>query len=301
MKRSFFYLTIISIILLNLCSCQNKEDSADAYGVIEATEISISSEANGRLLSFNVEEGKEYREGELLGCIDTMVYFLQIQQLEASIKAALAKRPDMPIQIKALQDKLETLQNEHLRIQNLISAQAASTQKLDEITAEIKITQSQIDAIKSTLGTTNTSILEEVEAIRFQKLQLLNGLSKCFLTAPIDGTVIQKYIQENELAYVGKPLYKMADLKNMFIRVYITEDMLSSIRLGGKATVRIDQQNGELKSFEGTVSWISSKSEFTPKMIQTKKERANLVYAVKVSFTNDGSAKIGMPGDVIFK
>ena len=265
-------------------ACQNRDLDADAFGVIEAREITISSESNGKLLAFDVEEGNIYQQGATLGIIDTTQLYLQILQLNSSINAALAKRPDMPAQIKALQDKLETLQKEQIRIKNLIAANAVSTQKLDEINAEISITHSQIVAIKSTLSTTNNSILEEVEAMRFQKLQLMNAFSKCFLTAPITGTIVKKYIEENELAFQGKPLFKMADLTNMFIRVYVSEDMLSNIKIGQQVEIKIDAQHGKEKSFSGIVSWISPKAEFTPKMIQTKKERVNLVYAVKVNF-----------------
>jgi len=300
-KSNFKYLIFSSVLLVLASSCQNKNGDADAYGVIEAREITVSSESNGKLLHFPVQEGQNYTQGDPMGCVDTMQLYLQIMQLNASVNAALAKRPDMPSQIKALQDKLETLEKEQLRVKNLIQANAASTQQLDEINAEINITQSQINAIKSTLSTTNNSILEEVEAMRYQKLQLMNAFSKCFLKAPITGTLIKKYIEENELAYQGKPLYKIADLTNMYIRVYVTEDMLSKIKMGQKAEVRIDQTSGNMKTFEGEVSWISSKAEFTPKMIQTRKERVNLVYAVKVNFKNNGSAKIGMPGDIIFK
>lgn len=300
-KSNFKYLIFSSVLLVLASSCQDKNGDADAFGVIEAREITVSSESNGKMLHFPVQEGQTYSQGDQMGCIDTLQLYLQIMQLNASVNAALAKRPDMPSQIKALQDKLETLEKEQLRVKNLIQANAASTQQLDEINAEISITQSQINAIKSTLSTTNNSILEEVEAMRYQKLQLMNAFSKCFLSAPITGTLIKKYIEENELAYQGKPLYKIADLTNMYIRVYVTEDMLSKIKMGQKTEVRIDQTSGNMKTFEGEVSWISSKAEFTPKMIQTRKERVNLVYAVKVNFKNDGTAKIGMPGDVIFK
>jgi HlyD family secretion protein len=299
MKRGLY--CILAIISLLGIACQNRDLDADAFGVIEAREITISSESNGKLLAFDVEEGNIYQQGTTLGIIDTTQLYLQILQLNSSINAALAKRPDMPAQIKALQDKLETLQKEQIRIKNLIAANAVSTQKLDEINAEISITHSQIVAIKSTLSTTNNSILEEVEAMRFQKLQLMNAFSKCFLTAPITGTIVKKYIEENELAFQGKPLFKMADLTNMYIRVYVSEDMLSNIKIGQQAEIKIDAQHGKEKSFSGIVSWISPKAEFTPKMIQTKKERVNLVYAVKVNFQNEGSAKIGMPGDVVFK
>jgi len=289
-----------STILICL-GCKNSKNDADAFGVFEATEITISSENNGKMLYFNIEEGKTYQQGEEVGCIDTFQIYLQIKQLEASINAINARRPDMYSQTKALQDKLEALEKEQIKITNLVVANAASTKQLDEINAEINITKSQIADIMSTLTTTNNSISGEIEAMRFQKLQLEDALLKCRIKSPITGTVLKKYIEANELAFQGKPLFKMADLTNMYIKVYVTEDMLSSIYLGQTADIHIDTQQGNEKTILGTVTWISPKAEFTPKMIQTKNERVNLVYAVKIAFTNDGTAKIGMPGDVIFK
>jgi len=281
--------------------CKKNKGDADAYGVCEATEIIVSSESNGKMLTFNIEEGQAYEAGQTLGCIDTMQTYLQIKQLESSINAVLARRPNATSQIKVLEDKLATLNKEKQRVHNLIEANAASTKQMDDIQAEINITKSQIAATRSTLSTQDQSLLEEVEAMRFQLQQLRHVMESCIIKAPITGTIINKYIEENELAYQGKPLFKMADLTNMFIKVYITEDVLASVKLGQKAIVRLDNKDGKPIRLDGTVSWISPKAEFTPKMIQTKNERANLVYAVKISFKNDGSAKIGMPGDVIFK
>ncbi len=288
-------------MLLTGTSCKKNKGDADAYGVCEATEIIVSSESNGKMLVFDIEEGQTYEAGQTLGCIDTMHTYLQIKQLEASINAVLARRPNATSQIKVLEDKLATLNKEKQRVHNLIEANAASTKQMDDIQAEINITKSQIAATRSTLSTQDQSLLEEVEAMRFQLQQLHHVMESCIIKAPITGTIINKYIEENELAYQGKPLFKMADLTNMFIKVYITEDVLASVKLGQKAIVRLDNKDGKPIKLDGAVSWISPKAEFTPKMIQTKNERANLVYAVKISFKNDGSAKIGMPGDVIFK
>lgn len=288
-------------LLLSFDSCRSKKNAADAYGVFEATEITVSSESNGRMLVFNVKEGDSYKQGDEIGLIDTTQLYLQMQQLDASMRAALARRPDMPSQIRTLQEKLATLEKEKIRVENLVEAQAAGSKQLDDIQAEITMTNSQLAATKSALGTQEQAILGEVEAMRFQQMQLAEAISDCHITAPIDGIVLKKYIEANELAFQGKPLFKIADLTNMFIKVYITEDMLSSINLGQHADVRLDASNGQEKVFDGIVSWISPKAEFTPKMIQTKNERVNLVYAVKISFSNDGSAKIGMPGDVVFK
>ena len=294
-------LVLLAGLLLSGTSCKKNKGDADAYGVCEATEITVSSESNGKMLTFNIEEGQAYEAGQTLGCIDTMQTYLQIKQLEASINAVLARRPNATSQIKVLEDKLATLNKEKQRVHNLIEANAASTKQMDDIQAEINITKSQMAATRSTLSTQDQSLLEEVEAMRFQLQQLRHVMESCKIKAPITGTILNKYIEENELAYQGKPLFKMADLTNMFIKVYITEDELASVKLGQKAIVRLDNKDGKPIRLEGTVSWISPKAEFTPKMIQTKNERANLVYAVKISFKNDGSAKIGMPGDVIFK
>jgi HlyD family secretion protein len=299
--KNFYFLLFFVVVSATFFSCHNGDGDADAYGVFEATEIIVSSENNGKLLSFDIEEGKTYQKDEELGCIDTLQLYLQIKQLESSIKAAQAKIPNMPLQVRALQDKLETLEKERLRVANLVQANAASTKQLDDIVAEINVTNSQIAATKSNLSTQAQSILEEMEAMRFQRLQLEDAYAKCHIKAPITGTVLKKYIEPNELAFQGKPLFKIADLTNMFIKVYITEDMLSSIKLGQTTEIRLDVQDNNPKTFKGKISWISPKAEFTPKMIQTKDERVNLVYAVKIAFKNDGSAKIGMPGDVIFK
>jgi len=300
MNKPISFLLAIFIIA-GLCGCKNNKRASDAYGVFEATEITVSSECNGKMLFFTVEEGRTYQQGEVLGCIDTVQIYLQIRQLEASIGAALARRPDLPLQVRTLYDKLETLNKEKDRIAALVAANAISSKQLDDIVAEINITNSQIAAVVSELTIANKAIMEEVEVMRFQKMQLQNALTKSYIKSPISGTVLKKYIEPNELAFQGKPLFKIADLTNMFIKVYITEDMLSTIHLGQPVEIHLDMPENQEKVIEGTVSWISSKAEFTPKMIQTKNERVNLVYAVKVAFQNDGSAKIGMPGDVKFK
>jgi HlyD family secretion protein len=297
-RFAHFFLAIL--LFISMHNCKTNKGGSDAYGVFGATEITVSSESNGKMLQFNVEEGKIYQQGEEVGCIDTVQIYLQIKQLEASIAAAMARRPDLPSQVRTLYNKLETLNKEKTRIATLVAANAASSKQLDDINAEIDITNSQITAMESNLSITNKAILEEVEAMRFQKLQLQEALTKCHIKSPISGIVLKKYIEPNELAFQGKPLFKIADLTNMYIKVYITEDMLSTIYLGQTVDIHIDIPDNKEKTINGTVSWISSKAEFTPKMIQTKNERVNLVYAVKISFKNDGIAKIGMPGDVKF-
>ena len=292
---------IFATAAFGFVSCGNDDDEADAHGVFYATEIIVSAESNGKLLEFDVQEGKNSQAGDLLGYTDTMDLALQIQQLEVKIRATLASRPDIPSQLNTLQAQLQTMERERNRVSTLVDANAATTKQLDDVDAQIKILKSQIAATKSTLGTQSAAILENVEAMRIQMARLQNGLDKCKITAPITGTVLKKYIEPNELAYPGKPLFKIADITNMSIKVYVTEDQLSSIKVGQGAEIHIDTDGGDDRVVKGKVSWISDKAEFTPKMIVTKKERANMVYAVKVSFKNDGSAKIGMPGDVYFK
>ncbi len=299
-KRQLWSL-IFATAAFGFVSCGNDDDEADAHGVFYATEIIVSAESNGKLLEFDVQEGKTYQAGDLLGYTDTMDLALQIQQLEVKIRATLASRPDIPSQLNTLQAQLQTMERERNRVSTLVDANAATTKQLDDVDAQIKILKSQISATKSTLGTQSAAILENVEAMRIQMARLQNGLDKCKITAPITGTVLKKYIEPNELAYPGKPLFKIADITNMSIKVYVTEDQLSSIKVGQGAEIHIDTDGGDDRVIKGKVSWISDKAEFTPKMIVTKKERANMVYAVKVSFKNDGSAKIGMPGDVYFK
>lgn len=299
--RFFRIMLVMGAVMLVFTSCRKHKSESDAYGVFEATEIIVSSESNGKLLEFNVEEGQTYKQGDVLGYIDSAQTCLQIQQLESAIRATLASRPDIPSQVNTLQAQLQTLQKERARVATLVEANAASTKQLDDVDAQIQITMSQIQATKSQLNTQSAAILENVEAQRFQVMQLQYALEKCTIKSPINGTVLKKYIEPNELAFQGKPLFKIADITNMSIKVYVSEDMLSQIRLGQRADIHIDAGKDKEKVIPGTVRWISEKAEFTPKMIQTKKERVNMVYAVRIGFKNDGSAKIGMPGDVVFK
>jgi len=298
MNKNLLLLLALSLFCF---SCKNNKRASDAFGVFQATEIIVSSESNGKMLKFIVDEGKTYQEDEVVGCIDTVPIYLRIKQLDASIAAAMAKRPDIPSQVRVLYSKLETLNKEKERMAILVAANAGPSKSLDDINAEIAATNSQIAATELDLTNINKSIMEELEAMRFEKMQLQIALTKCYIKSPITGTVLKKYIEPNELAFQGKPLFKIADYTNMFIKVYITEDMLSTVFLGQMVDIHIDMPNDKEKVMEGTVSWISDKAEFTPKMIQTKNERVNLVYAVKVAFQNDGTAKIGMPGDVKFK
>ena len=266
LSKSLFvgFVSLLALVVL-FSGCRRKKKSADAYGVFEATEITVSSESNGRLLAFDVEEGQVCHKGDILGYIDSAQTCLQIQQLESAIRATLASRPDIPSQLNTLQTQLQTLEREKERVSTLVEANAATTKQLDDVNAQIAIVKGQISATKSQLNTQSAAILENVEAQRFQVMQLQNALEKCTIKAPINGTILKKYIQPNELAFQGKPLFKIADVTNMSIKVYVTEDMLSSIRLGQKADIHIDTRDKKKdKVMEGTVRWISDKAEFTP-------------------------------------
>ena len=279
------YLLVAGLLLTTGCG-KNKGD-ADAYGVCEATEITVSSESNGKMLDFDIQEGQSYEAGQILGCIDTFQTYLQIKQLESSINAVLARRPNAGSQMRVLEDKLATLNKEKQRVHNLIEANAASTKQLDDIQAEINITMSQIAATRSTLSTQDQSLLEEVEAMRFQLQQLQHALESCHIKAPITGTIINKYIEENELAYQGKPLFKIADLNNMYIKVYITEDKLASVKLNQKAIVRLDNKNGKPIKLEARQPGVCGQGQFQERRLRQNRDARRRDFQITERQGND--------------
>ena len=291
----------LCIIVLITTSCSHKNNSADAYGNFEAiNEIVISSEGNGKLLSFSVEEGMSLRKGDAIGLIDTTQLHLQKLQLKANIAALRAQMPNIPPQLKALQEQLLAAEREKRRIENLLKNDAATTKQLDDVTSSCAVIEGQIAALKSSLNTQTQGLLAQEEPLRSQINVIDDLIGKCLITNPIDGVILTKYANCFEFTATGKPLYKIADLTAMTLRVYLSEDQLGKVHIGQTCEVRMDMPDGKLKTYTGLVSWISDKSEFTPKMIQTKNERVNLVYAVKINVQNDGGIKIGMPGEVKF-
>lgn len=284
---------IISISLLSLLlSCDN-EEKADGYGNFEATEITVSSEAKGRLQFLKVEEGQLLEKGETLGLVDTLQLYLNKQQLLAK-KAAIASRSGGVLsQIEVLAEELKNAKIEQQRLKNMFADNAATQQQLDQANSRVDVLKKQMKNVESQ----NAPIVNEGKAIDAQVDQIEDQITKSKITNPISGIVLTKYAEPSEIVSFGKPLYKIADLNRMELRVYISETQLSNIEIGQQVTVKVDSGDG-MKDYKGEINWISSTAEFTPKIIQTKEERVNLVYAVKVVVKNDGSLKIGMPGEM---
>ncbi|HPB05694.1 MAG TPA: HlyD family efflux transporter periplasmic adaptor subunit [Prolixibacteraceae bacterium] len=288
---------IIVASLVFLYSCGKSNEQYDASGTFEATEIMVSSEASGKILQFGAQEGELLQPGNEVVLIDTLQLFLKKQQLLASINALQSRRPEVNKQIAAVQQQIVTAKTEKQRAENLVKANAANQKMLDDINAQIVVLEKQLAAQKSTLDISNRGISEDVATMEIQVAQLDDQLLKCRIASPINGTLLVKYAQVGELAMPGKALFKVADMESMILRAYITSDQLTQLKIG--QTVKVFADFGEsTREYSGTISWVSGKAEFTPKTIQTKDERANLVYAVKIAVKNDGYLKIGMYGQI---
>ena len=288
---------IIIASLVFLYSCGKSNEQYDASGTFEATEIMVSSEASGKILQFGAQEGELLQPGNEIVLIDTLQLFLKKQQLLSSINALQSRRPEVNKQIAAVQQQIATAKTEKQRAENLVKANAANQKMLDDINAQIVVLEKQLAAQKSTLDISNRGISDDVATMEIQVAQLDDQLLKCRIATPINGTLLVKYAQVGELAMPGKVLFKVADLESMILRAYITSDQLTQLKIG--QTVKVFADFGEgTREYSGTISWVSGKAEFTPKTIQTKDERANLVYAVKIAVKNDGYLKIGMYGQV---
>lgn len=293
MKRIWCY----GLLSLLAVGCGNRDDF-DATGTFEATEVTVSAEANGRILCFDVEEGDSVEAAVPVGAIDTVQLYLQKLQLERQVASARSSRPDVRKQATALREQIAQQQTERRRVENLLKDGAATTKQLDDIDAQLKILQGQLDALLSTLHNNLASIDENSSAIELQIAQIEDRLSKCRIVSPVGGTVLAKYAEAGELAAVGRPLMKVADLGQVYLRAYFTSEQLSSLRLGQQVTVTADFGGDERIDYSGRIVWIASESEFTPKSIQTRNSRANLVYAVKIAVKNDGRLKLGLYGEV---
>ena len=293
MKRIWCY----GLLSLLAVGCDNRDDF-DATGTFEATEVTVSAEANGRILCFDVEEGDSVEAAVPVEAIDTVQLYLQRLQLERQVASARSSRPDVRKQATALREQIAQQQTERRRVENLLKDGAATTKQLDDIDAQLKILQGQLDALLSTLHNNLASIDENSSAIELQIAQIEDRLSKCRIVSPVGGTVLAKYAEAGELAAVGRPLIKVADLGQVYLRAYFTSEQLSSLRLGQQVTVTADFGGDERIDYPGRITWIASESEFTPKSIQTRNSRANLVYAVKIAVKNDGRLKLGLYGEV---
>lgn len=299
MKTTSLLLCFSSLLIL--CSCKRDKVSFDASGSFEAEEVIISSEANGTIKAFTIEEGQTLKAGQYIGYIDSVQLYLKKKQLEAQINAVLSKRPNVSVQLASLQEQLKTAEREQKRISNLVKAEAATTKQLDDINASIELIKKQLEAQRSSLDISSEGIGKESVPLSIQVEQVEDQLRRCRIINPVNGTVLAKYANANELAVQGKPLYKIADLSTIILRAYITGDQLPQLKLNQRVAVHTDDGKGGFKEEQGTVTWINDKAEFTPKTIQTKDERANMVYAIKVMVKNDGSYKIGMYGELTFK
>ena len=287
-------------LLALFCACGNGAPKYDATGTFETTEVLVSAEASGRLLYFDIEEGMLLKAGEEVGVVDTVQLYLKKLQLEASLKSVEEQRPDILKQVAATKEQISAAQRERNRVANLLKVGAANQKQLDDAEDQLEVLRKQLVAQNSTLSNSHQSLTWQSSSVGIQVAQVEDQLKKCHITSPITGTVLAKYAEAGELTAMGTPLFKVADTEQMYLRAYITSEQLSQVKLGQKVTVFSDYGTDEHKQYPGVVTWISDTSEFTPKTILTKNERANLVYAVKIAVHNDGLLKIGMYGGVEF-
>ena len=289
---------IIASVALLLTACGKKEKEYDATGTFEATETTVSAEQSGTLLSFSLNEGDEVEEGREVGLIDTTQIWLKIQQTRATKAVYNSQKPDMEKQIAATRQQLAKAQTEQRRYQELVNDGAAPRKMLDDAVSQVQVLQRQLAAQISSLSTSTDALNKQMAATDVQVNQLRDQLQKCHIYTPVAGTVLEKYVERGEFVATGKPLFKIADTRQMYLRAYVTSAQLQHIKVGQTVKVFADYGNGQRKAYDGRVSWISSRSEFTPKTILTDDERADLVYAVKIAVKSDGYIKIGMYGEV---
>ncbi|WP_298738536.1 HlyD family efflux transporter periplasmic adaptor subunit [uncultured Chitinophaga sp.] len=293
--RSAFTAIILAALLP---SCRSYDDHADAYGNFEAVETVVSAEGTGKLLSFMVEEGMTLPADTIVGWIDSTQLHLKRSQLKANIKAVLSKIPEKDPQLEVIREQIAVQKRERQRFENLVKANAATPKQLDDINYQIGILEKQYRSLASTLNTQVSGYSSETRPLEEQVLQVNDQLRQSRVTNPVNGTVLIKYVEKGEVVNYGKPLYKIADLSALNLRAYIGEEQLGQVKVGQQVTVLTDLPGGKYREWTGTVTWVSAEAEFTPKVIQTKEERTNLVYAIKVRVKNDGSLKIGMPAEL---
>ena len=291
-------ITILASVALMLAACGGNEKEYDATGTFEATETTVFAEQSGALLTFSVNEGDNIEANKEVGLIDTTQVWLKIQQLGATKEVYQSQKPDMEAQIAATRQQLAKAQQEEQRFHELVADGAAPSKMLDDASSQVKVLQKQLAAQQSALSTSTRSLDKQMAATDVQVSQLRDQLRKCHIVTPTKGTVLEKYVERGEFVVIGKPLFKMADTEAMYLRAYVTSAQLQDIKIGQQVKVFADYGDGQRKEYDGTISWISSRSEFTPKTILTDDERADLVYAVKVAIKSDGFVKIGMYGEV---
>ncbi len=296
MKRSFAY----PLLVLLAASCVEGNKAYDASGVFESTEVTVSAEGNGKILSLDLQEGDRLEAGQIVGCIDTVQLHLSEIQLEASRRAVGSGRLDISRQIAALESQIGKQRQELDRFTKLEKAGASNRKQVEDIQAQIETLERQLAAQEESLNSSNRNVSGQADALEAQIEQIRDRIRKCVITSPVAGTVLAKYSEAGEFAALGRALFKVADIDNIRLRAYITADQLTALKLGQQVRVFADQGSSGRKEYAGTLIWISDKAEFTPKTIQTRDERANLVYAVKIAVENDGLIKLGMYGDIKF-
>jgi len=292
---------ITAIVALMMAACGGSEKTYDATGTFEATETTVYAEQSGALLRFDVNEGDNIGANNEVGLIDTTQTWLKIQQLDATKQVFQSQKPDVERQIAATRQQLTKALQDEQRYKELVADGAAPSKMLDDASNQVKVLRKQLDAQILSLSTSARSLDKQTAAADVQIEQLRDMLRKCHIVAPVQGTVLEKYVERGEFVSVGKPLLKIADTENMYLRAYVTSAQLQNLKIGQQVKVFADYGDGQRKEYDGKVSWISSRSEFTPKTILTDDERADLVYAVKIAVRNDGFVKIGMYGEVKFK
>lgn len=290
----------VALAALALSSCSASSSDNEASGTFESAEIIVSAEGSGRIVSFPSREGSELKAGSEVARIDSVQLELRRKQLEAQVRGAESRKPDVEVQLAAIAQQLDTARAERARVEKLLKADAASSKQLDDIDAQIATLERQLAAQRESLAASREGIGDDQAALGFQIEQLDDQIARCAVKSPIDGTLLVKYAEEGELAVPGKALFRVADMKRLYLRAYVSASELTTVKLGSTATVRADFGEKQTRTYDGTVTWISEKSEFTPKNLQTRDERSNLVYAVKIAVENDGYLKLGMYGRVRF-
>lgn len=293
-------ISLCALAAVAASGCNANKSGYDAEGYFESVEVTVSAEANGKILFLDLEEGDEVAAGEVLGCVDTMQLHFTRAQLENSLESVMHSRPDIEKQTAALKEQMQTLEKEKDRVGRLLEDGAATRKQMDDIVAQIEVLKVNIDAQETSLESSVSSLDAQSKGISMQIAQVQDQIDKCHIVSPVSGTVLTKYAEAGEFAAAGRPLFKVADLDRVYLRCYVTSAMLSQVKMGQYVKVFSDYGKGYSKEYAGTVTWISDRSEFTPKNIQTDDERKNLVYAVKVAVENDGLIKLGMYGGVKF-
>ncbi len=295
-KHSKFFTAVSLCCVFIYLSCSKSNNLADAYGNFEAREVTISSQVQGELVLLDIQEGQYYKKGKLAGIIDTVSFYLTREKLLAQKSVIRARSNSILSQIKVHEEEKKNLITEKKRLESLVKDNAATLKQLDDINGKLNVLELNIESVKQQ----NIIVLAELEVLKSELSQIDNQLNKCKIINPVSGTVIERYIEQNEIVTPGHPIYKITNLREMELKVYVDGSQLAGIKTGDTVTVAMDDGKKAARELMGVVSWISSEVEFTPKTIQTREERVNMVYAVKIMVLNDGRIKIGMPGEVYF-